>query len=59
MTSRSFQFAFNTNEVKDIKTTNTPVAAPVVLKLLDILVLTQLGTGTKNYRDSVPITSVE
>lgn len=55
MTSRSFQFAFNANEVKDIKTTKTLVAAPAVLKLLDILVLTQLGTGTKNYWDSVPI----
>lgn len=57
MTSRSFQFAFNTKGGKGHKTTKTPVAGPVVLKLLDILVLTQLGT--KNYQDLVPIPDVE
>lgn len=57
MTSRSFQFAFNTKGGEGHKTTKTPVAGPVVLKLLHILVLTQLGT--KNYQDLVHIPDVE
>lgn len=56
LTMTSFQFAPNTKGGEGQKT-ETPVAGPVVLKLLDILVLTQLGT--KNYQDSVPVPDVE